>query len=346
MYIQDVDTKLKDWDFKQRYLLPYDIKLNLTETRIIDFNRRVDTYISFSGGLDSTLVLHLVRKHIGEHIPAVFVDTGLEIPEIRNWVKRCEEIYGNIIILKPKLSHQEILSKYGYPFVSKETAAKIRKLRHGNLSERYRNYLINGDERGKLGRCPVKWQHLADKDFPVEVSEKCCNFLKESPLISYQRQTGRYPYIGITQDESFMRRRQYERTGCLVLEGGKIQCKPLGFWNKNDVLRYYVENRLEYCPIYGDIVLNAKGEYITTGEQRTGCMYCLFGIHLEQEPNRIQRLHETHPDIYEYIMRGGDIGEDGVIRPTPKYGLGYRKLQEPLGINLEPMAQTSLFDGS
>ena len=344
MYIKDVDMALEDWNFKVRNKLPYEVKLSLTETRVIDFNRALgcSVYVSFSGGLDSTLVLHLVRKYLGDDVPAVFVDTGLEFPEIREFVKKCEKTYGNIITIRPEISHKEILSRYGYPFVSKETAAKIRKLRHGNLSDRYRNYLLNGDERGKLGRCPVKWQYLADKDFPVEVSEKCCYYLKEKPLLKYQKETGYKPFIGITQDESFMRARKYAKTGCNVLTGKHIQSKPIGFWNKDDVLRYIVENNVEYCSIYGDIIQNAKGKYITTGEQRTGCMYCLFGVHLEEEPNRIQRLADSHPAIYDYIMRGGQIGEDGVIRPYK--GLGYRRLQEPLGINLEPFAQMSLFD--
>lgn len=37
---------------------------------------------------------------------------------------------------------------------SKETASKVSKLRHGNLSDRYRNYLLYGDERGKFGMLP------------------------------------------------------------------------------------------------------------------------------------------------------------------------------------------------
>jgi hypothetical protein len=38
------------------------------------------------------------------------------------------------------------------------------------------------------------------------------------------------------------------------------------------------------------------------GYERTGCVYCLFGIHLESCPNRIQRLKETHPKLYNYCL--------------------------------------------
>ena len=51
----------------------------------------------FSGGKDSTVLLDLVRK-LYPGIVAVFVDTGLEYPEIREFVKRFE----NVEWLKPK----------------------------------------------------------------------------------------------------------------------------------------------------------------------------------------------------------------------------------------------------
>ena len=40
----------------------------------------------------------------------------------------------------------------------------------------------------------------------------------------------------------------------------------------------------------------------TTGCDRTGCMFCMFGCHLEKEPNRFQRMKTTHPKQYEYCM--------------------------------------------
>lgn len=338
MYIQDVDLKLKDWDFKMRKYLPYEVKLSLSETRIIDFNRMYPTYVSFSGGLDSTVLLHMVREYLGTDIPAVFCDTGLEFPELKSFVARANQIYGNVITVKPKMSFVEVLQKYGYPFPSKEVAQSIRKLRHGNLCDRYRNYLLNGDERGKIGMIPKRWQYL--KDASVEVSEKCCDIMKKQPFAQYEKETDRKPFIGITQDESFRRERQYARTGCNVFNGKHPQSKPLGFWTKQDILRYVKENNLEYCSVYGEINKIDDEHYYNTGEARTGCMFCLFGVHMEQHPNRIQRLAETHPQIYDYIMRGGKYDENGILRPDK--GLGYRKLQDAFGLDLEPFEQTTL----
>lgn len=338
MYIQDVDLKLKDWDFKMRKYLPYEVKLSLSETRIIDFNRMYPTYVSFSGGLDSTVLLHMVREYLGADIPAVFCDTGLEFPELKSFVAKANQIYGNVITVKPKMSFVEVLQKYGYPFPSKEVAQSIRKLRHGNLCDRYRNYLLNGDERGKIGMIPKRWQYL--KDASVEVSEKCCDIMKKQPFAQYEKETDRKPFIGITQDESFRRERQYARTGCNVFDGKHPQSKPLGFWTKQDILRYVKENNLEYCSVYGEINQIDDEHYYNTGEARTGCMFCLFGVHMEQHPNRIQRLAETHPQIYDYIMRGGKYDENGILRPDK--GLGYRKLQDTFGLDLEPFEQTTL----
>ena len=298
VYIQEDDLKLNDWQFSQRKYLPYETKLILTKKRIEEWHDNWGglVYIAFSGGLDSTVLLHLVREVLGSDIPAVFSDTGLEFPEIKEFVRS----FDNVVIIRPKMNFKKVIETYGYPIISKETAAKIRKLRHGNLSDKYRNYLLNGDERGKLGMLAKKWQFLIDA--PFDTSEKCCDVMKKTPFRNYNKETGRLPYIGITQDESFMRERQYARTGCNVYDANKPKSQPLGFWTKQDVLRYVVENQIEICSVYGEIKRKCDGTYYLTGEQRTGCVFCAFGCHLEKEPNRFQRLEKTHPQIHKYCM--------------------------------------------
>lgn len=304
MYIMEDDLKLNAWQFSQRKYLPYEMKVKLAKTRIQEWydNWYGQVYLSYSGGLDSTVLLHLIREVLGEEVPAVFCNTGLEYPEIVRFARKAsgefEEIY-------PKwkdgtrASFKKVVENCGFPITSKESAAKIRKLRHGKLSDRYRNYLLNGDERGKIGMLPQKWRFLIDVLY--DISEKCCYYNKEKPFNEYCKRTHRVPYIGVSQDESFRRKRQYSRTGCNIYKGSMVKSQPLGPWTKQDIMRYATENDVEICSIYGDIVLE-NGIYRTTGEQRTGCMYCAFGAHLEAEPNRFQRMAEMYPRQYEICM--------------------------------------------
>lgn len=52
--------------------------------------------------------------------------------------------------------------------------------------------------------------------------------------------------------------------------------------------------------------------YTTTGEKRTGCMFCGFGCHLEKSPNRFERMKSTHPQIWNYCIRPKDQGGLGM----------------------------------
>ena len=82
-------------------------------------------YISFSGGKDSTVLLNIVRKLFPE-IPAVFVDTGLEYPEIRDFVKSI----NNVVWLRPKMNFKSVIKKYGFPIISKEQSCAISRYKN------------------------------------------------------------------------------------------------------------------------------------------------------------------------------------------------------------------------
>lgn len=110
-------------DLHQMQSLPLSAKIRMTEYRIrewIDHYGEDGVYVSFSGGKDSGTLLNIVRK-IYPKIPAVFVDTGLEYPEIKEFVKRQE----NVEILRPKMNFRQVIEKYGYPFISKEVAGNV-----------------------------------------------------------------------------------------------------------------------------------------------------------------------------------------------------------------------------
>lgn len=110
-------------DLYQMQSLPLSLKIRMTEYRIREWVEHYGAdgiYISFSGGKDSTVLLDIARK-LYPGIGAVFVDTGLEYPEIREFVKQQE----NIEILKPKMNFRQVIIKYGYPFIGKEVAGCV-----------------------------------------------------------------------------------------------------------------------------------------------------------------------------------------------------------------------------
>lgn len=192
----DLQT-MQNWDFER--------KIKVTQTRIIEWYQHYSgqVYISFSGGKDSAVLLDLARR-VYPDISAVFVDTGLEYPEIREFVKTID----NVTWLKPSMNFRKVIETYGYPIGSKKTALNI--------------------EYGKKAK---------------------------------------------------------ER---------------------------------------GDIEQYDEGKYSTTGCDRTGCVFCGFGCHLEKEPNRFQRLKMTHPKLWKYCMKSWNEG-----------GLEMKKVLECIGVKSE-----------
>ena len=99
-------------------------------------------YVSFSGGKDSTVLLDIARKMYPD-IKAVYVDTTLEFPEIRQFVKT----FDNVDILKPNMNFRQVIEKYGYPMISKEVSETVYGAR------RYvKNVLTAKEENENLDR--------------------------------------------------------------------------------------------------------------------------------------------------------------------------------------------------
>lgn len=107
-------------DLQQMQSLSLEQKIEMTKRRVTEWvdEYGIDgVYVSFSGGKDSTVLLDICRKLYPE-MKAAFVDTGLEYPEIRQFVKT----FDNVEWLKPKKTFKEVINEYGYPIISKEVS--------------------------------------------------------------------------------------------------------------------------------------------------------------------------------------------------------------------------------
>lgn len=377
-------------DLRQMQALPLSLKVSLTKSRIRQWVNEYGedgVYVGFSGGKDSTVLLDIVRSMYPD-IPAVFVNTGLEYPEIVQFVKT----FDNVEIIRPEMNFKKVIEKYGYPFITKKIAMSLHQSRKylRNLAEKqakekneevstdliaiaentdkwempYRVSLLLGQyeaywDKKRKGEMPKdgrqgtaqfsqeRWKILLNA--PFNVSHICCNIMKKNPLHKYQQRTGRRPMTAQMAEESQLRLHNWLENGCNGFQMKEPISNPLSFWTEQDVLKYIRENNLRIASVYGDIVADeAKSENVegqlrmnldgtieetecvlkTTGCKRTGCMFCGFGCHLEKEgEGRFERMKETHPKLYEWIMKPW---EDG--------GLGYKDvidwLNENGGLNI------------
>ncbi len=160
-----------------------------------------------------------------------------------------------------------------------------------------------------------KWLTLA-QNAPFRISAECCHIMKKAPVNAYKARTKRRPYIGMLAEESRMRKQAWIRRGCNAFCGRRQTSNPLSFWTEQDILQYILRYGVEIPSVYGNIVRQDKEgqlaisevegtKLVTTGANRTGCVFCGFGMHLEKGETRFQRLQRTHPRLYEYAIGGG-----------------------------------------
>lgn len=344
-------------DLRQRQALPLNAKVLMTQNRIREWYQHFngDVFVSFSGGKDSTVLAHLVHDMYPD-VPLVFCDTGLEYPEVRTFA--LEKMGAKKI--RPTMSFSEVISKYGYPIISKENAEAIhyaRKIRNGTEEKtaiRKRTEL-NGERtscehQGRIGfrRARLTGKTIAEagdlaekkslfnkekwlplcRDTQFKISHQCCDVMKKSPFGIYKRKNKVVPYLGTLADESRLREQAWLRHGCNSFEGNKKSSQPLSFWLEQDILHYIKQEGLEIASVYGNIVSTDVDGYVyeplpgmecnlkCTGCNRTGCVYCCFGLHLERGETRFQRLARTHPKLYEYSIGGGQWVDNPDYNPT------------------------------
>lgn len=342
------------WELEQMQSCPLYIKIPMSERRIRDwYSEFWDVYVSFSGGKDSTVLSDLVARvcqQTNYRMVMVFSDTGLEYPEIRKFVPQYVEylkqkynIEIELVIVKPEMTFKKVIQTVGYPIGSKKIARMIYDCKHPTeKNQATRTLYMTGVKRdgtiSKAFKLSKRWMKMIDSKF--EVSDKCCDIMKKEPTKKFEKETGMKAIVGTMACESNSRKETWLQYGCNAYTSRRPQSKPLSFWTEQDILEYILKEDLPYASVYGDIIGRDKEtgdvfttdtlkvlarqhdgiprsiELQTTGCQRTGCMFCMFGCHLEKQPNRFQKMKETHPTVYNYCMKSiedGGLGLDEIM---------------------------------
>lgn len=115
-------------ELRELQALPLKTKIAICQSRIRDW---VGWYgienvlCSVSGGKDSTVLYDITKKMYPE-MQYVFVDTGLEYPQLREFVKE----FDNVRFVYPRINFRDVIKRFGYPVFGKEIANCVHGARN------------------------------------------------------------------------------------------------------------------------------------------------------------------------------------------------------------------------
>ena len=344
--------------------VPYSIKRRMSEQRIRDFyneatGRGYNCHVSV-GGLDSIVLCYLIRAmgYTDDEIKFVSASTLEDIS-----IQRVHKELGCICVkpLRPKV---KVIQEYGFPVLSKKIANKIDTLQHPTEKNKTVRHAIITGECGEQGGFATNSKMQLPKTYlklfggldeegrqhgykapDFKVSDKCCYYLKEAPCDIWAKENNSVPYLGIMASEGGRRADALEEHGCNYFGKTVIRSAPFAFYFHSDIVHLAVDLGVHIPEIYGDVVIskdkNAFGdyEYTTTGEQRTGCSMCGFGIQMETRPHRFDRLYERNPKEWDFWMNKCCTDENG-----DKFGWG--RVLDYIGIGWEDPEHWYLWEGN
>lgn len=263
-------------------------------------------YVSFSGGKDSTVLLALIKMcqelyTVGD-IPAVFSNTGIELGvtvDFVRWVK--DNYYPNVQVIRPGLSFDAVIKKYGKPIKSKLKSEYLDGWQKGNRKEKTKYMLIFGGAEVAKTRFADKDIHMLHDAFPIKVSNNCCRELKKKPFHKYEGKAMNGMLSGLRAEEGgarFLNMKQRLAMGgklCTTTTRGLINKLPIVDWTDDDI-EQFIERY--HVPL--------SDAYTKYGFKRTGCMCCPFSRNIANdlkylfyhEPNRYKASMHWLKDVY------------------------------------------------
>lgn len=237
-------------------------------------------FLSYSGGKDSHFLLWFVKELLDDSkIEVVGVNTSFEIPEIRDRILRNSDV-----VLHPIKSRWEIKEQYGIPCFSKQQDEYIYRYQNGSRSENTMRAVLGENQIFNLNR---KARELLLRSKLHKVSNKCCNYNKELPMMRYAKETGKKAIIGVRQSESQTRKAKYD--SCMRKNG---TFTPI--YDFSDLL---------IDTIYDAYGIETPKCYIYVS--RTGCAGCPYGRNVESELALLPELQRRQ--AVKYFKESYDI---------------------------------------
>lgn len=189
-------------EVRSRQALPYEIKIRMSETRLrefIGYYGEDSVVVCFSGGLDSAFALAFIRERY-PRVKAVSVP-AIECLQNIELIQKTE----NVEKVVPRYSQKEIVKKFGFPVVSKKAAKSLQALQNpSEKNEKIRNLALTGitstGRKAKTYALAKKWRFLIDA--PFKISNKCCYYMKETPMQNWCKKNGYASIVATTVEES------------------------------------------------------------------------------------------------------------------------------------------------
>lgn len=281
---------MEAWQLAQLQSMSLDAQMARSSRKIREFygHYHGDVYASISGR-DSAVMLAEIRK-IFPDVVAVYIDTGLEHPAVRDFIKTIE----NVVWLKPKMNFKEVIEKYGFPVPTKENAQKISEIRT-TKSAKLLDIRMNGrDNKYKSGKLPEKWRYLIDA--PFKISHKCCDVMKKRPAAQFEKETGLKMFVGTMAGDSKFRRQSWMRHSCNAYDLKRPHSAPLSCWTHAHILEYVERFNLPIPSCYPEV-------------EHTGCLFCGFALDFDPAPNRFQVMKRTLPAQHNYCINKLGMGK-------------------------------------
>ena len=245
--------------------------------------------LAYSGGKDSHLLYWFIKEWLKEDsIQIVGVNTSFEIPEIRDRIIKYSDV-----VLKPAKHRMNIKTEYGIPCFTKTQDEYIYRYQNGNRSKNTMRAVMGENVKFNLNKHA---RELLLSGNLHKVSNKCCYYNKELPLMRYQNAHGKKAIIGVRQSESITRKSKYNT--CLQKNG---DFAPLYDFSDDLIDLIYEVYQIEIPRCYC---------YLS----RTGCAGCPYGRNTETELGLIPDGMRKH--IIEYFRESYDV-----------LGVNYKEIQ-------------------